>query len=49
VVAEEVQRLAERSGDATTTDAALVKTIQTTPRTPCRHGTIDAGVVEGTD
>ena len=44
VVAEEVQRLAERSGDATRQIAALVKTIQTdTQDAVGRHGALDAG------
>ena len=44
VVAEEVQRLAERSADATRQIAALVKTIQTdTQDAVGRHGALDAG------
>ena len=49
VVAEEVQRLAERSGDATRQIAALVKTIQTD--TQDAVGAMERstqGVVEGT-
>jgi twitching motility protein PilJ len=50
VVAEEVQRLAERSGEATKQIAAIVKTIQTDTHDavawPWRHST-RRGVVEG--
>ena len=44
VVAEEVQRLAERSGEATKQIGAIVKTIQTdTAGRGGRHGEVDAG------
>ena len=49
VVAEEVQRLAERSGDATRQIAALVKTIQTdTQDAVAAMERSTQGVVEGT-
>src|SRR5205814_8238333 len=49
VVAEEVQRLAERSGDATRQIAALVKTIQTdTQDAVAAMERATQGVVEGT-
>ena len=48
VVAEEVQRLAERSSEATKQDSVIVKTIQTdTNNAVAAMETITAGVVEG--
>jgi twitching motility protein PilJ len=44
VVAEEVQRLAERSGEATKQIEAIVKTIQSDTRTPCTMEKSTVGV-----